>query len=416
MAERAAHGQTGDEYAEPIVNIDMFSGPVVNWIQTEVNRNEVKRLFRQFIINFRDENHEKFYQKRIALMCSENRKNLDVSYNDIGQCAQNIAIWLADHPIPFLEILDEVALKVTEELFPNYKRICDEIHVRITDLPIDDHIRELREMHLSKLIRVSGVVTRRTDVFPQLKVVKFNCVKCNQSTVPILHKADDRDARPPARCSGCDSSGPFRINQEQTIYRNFQRITLQESPGSVPAGRVPRSKEVILVNDLIDCCRPGEEIEITGVYKNQFDTSLNTRNGFPVFSTIIEANYVRKSKDVFNLDLTDEDILKIREYSSKPNIYEILVNSIAPSIHGHRDIKSALALSLFGGTQKNADKGRHRLRGDINVLILGDPGTAKSQFLKYTQKIAPRAVYATGKGASSVGLTASVQKDPITRE
>ncbi len=156
--------------------------------------------------------------------------------------------------------------------------------------------------------------------------------------------------------------------------------------------------------------------EITGVYRNNFDASLNSKNGFPVFSTILEANHVNKKEDQFAaFRLTEDDEKEIRALARDERIRKRIVKSIAPSIYGHEDIKTALALSLFGGVSKDI-KRKHRIRGDINVLLLGDPGTAKSQFLKYVEKTAHRSVFATGQGASAVGLTASVRKDPITRE
>lgn len=156
--------------------------------------------------------------------------------------------------------------------------------------------------------------------------------------------------------------------------------------------------------------------EVTGVYRNNFDAALNAKNGFPVFSTVIEANHINKEEDLFAaFRLTEEDEREIRALAHDERIRKRIIKSIAPSIYGHDDIKTALALSLFGGVSKDINH-KHRIRGDINVLLLGDPGTAKSQFLKYVEKTAHRSVFATGQGASAVGLTASVRKDPITRE
>jgi len=168
---------------------------------------------------------------------------------------------------------------------------------------------------------------------------------------------------------------------------------------------------------LIDMAKPGDEIEVTGTYTNNFEASLNTRSqGFPVFTTYIEANYIKRTTDLYSSDnLTDEDRDDIRKLSRDPKIVKRIIKSIAPSIHGHEDIKLGIALALFGGQEKFV-KGKTRLRGDINMLLLGDPGVAKSQFLKYTQNTAGRAVYTTGKGASAVGLTAAVHKDPVTGE
>ena len=201
----------------------------------------------------------------------------------------------------------------------------------------------------------------------------------------------------PSICSSCQAAGPFKLNSQKTEYGNYQKITLQESPGSVPPGRVPRYKDVILLGDLIDIARPGDEIEVTGIYVHTSSALSKDRSGFPVFSTIIEANCVVKKGGDSNAGLTDEDLRAIRRLSQDPQIMERILRSVAPSIYGHRHVKTALALSLFGGcAQECGSMGTHRVRGDINVLLLGDPGTAKSQLLKYAEKIAPRAVYTTG--------------------
>ena len=156
--------------------------------------------------------------------------------------------------------------------------------------------------------------------------------------------------------------------------------------------------------------------EVTGVYRNNFDASLNSRNGFPVFSTIIEANHVNKKEDLFAaFRLSEEDEREMRNLAKDERIRKRIIKSIAPSIYGHEDIKTAIALSLFSGVPKDINH-KLRIRGDINILLLGDPGTAKSQFLKYVEKTAHRSIFATGQGASAVGLTASVRKDPVTRE
>ncbi|CAN6483834.1 unnamed protein product [Victoria cruziana] len=310
--------------------------------------------------------------------------------------------------------MEEVAQKVVFELHINYKKIHPKVYVRITNLPVFDQIRNIRQVHLNTLIRIGGVVTRRSGVFPQLQQVKYDCNKCGAVLGPFFQNSYSEVKV--GSCPECQSKGPFTVNIEQTVYRNYQKLTLQESPGTVPAGRLPRYKEVILLNDLIDCARPGEEIEVTGIYTNNFDWSLNTKNGFPVFATIIEANYVTKKQDLFSAyKLTEDDKAEIEKLAKDPRIGERIIKSIAPSIYGHEDIKTAIALAMFGAQEKNV-KGKHRLRGDINVLLLGDPGTAKSQFLKYVEKTGQRAVYTTGKGASAVGLTAAVHKDPVTRE
>lgn len=407
----------GDGEAEAGDHVDLqdVKGPLREWVQLEAPRREIIRQFRQFLNLFVDASNEPVYPAAISRMAANNESSLHVNYVHLSQSTPLLAIWVADVPKEMLEIFDECARDVVFAMYPQYSQVTDEIHVRVTKLPIVDSLRELRQVHLNALIKVSGVVTRRTSVFPQLKLVRFNCLKCGYLTAPMAQNSTE-EVRP-GSCPECQSKGPFAVNSEKTVYRNFQKLTLQESPGSVPAGRVPRQKDVILLYDLIDSARPGEEVEVTGVYSNQYDAGLNLRQGFPVFATVIEANHVVKKgeRSDGDADLTDEDRAEIVALSKRPDVAELVFRSVAPSIFGHDNIKTALALSMFGGVSKQLAN-RHRLRGDINVLIMGDPGVAKSQFLKYVEKTAPRAVYTTGKGASAVGLTAAVRLDPMTRE
>lgn len=430
---------------EEEVNLEAFDVPLREWIAQDRTRRELQRKFRRFLMTFnRDAIEEDMvqpqskkrkkpnlvYEDRIKNMCSNNLATLEVSYMDLMTKEPTIAIWLADAPRDMLEVLNDAATKHVLRIFPSYREIQDEIHIRITDTPITDSLRVLRKGHLDTLIKVTGVVTRRSSVYPQLKTAYFECVRCKNIMGP--HNVDERsmmsssgpdgsakDAatlHTPSICSSCDSGGPFRFNSARSGYRNYQRINLQETPGSVPPGRVPRTKEVILTNDLIDVARPGEEIEITGIYSHTYDYHLTQKSGFPVFSTFIFANHIRRKEDASAaINLSDADKAEILELAADPRIGERIVESIAPSIYGHKHVKMALAMSLFGAVAKNVND-KHRIRGDINILLLGDPGTAKSQMLKYAEKTAPRAVYSTGKGASAVGLTASVHKDPITKE
>ncbi|KAJ0101307.1 hypothetical protein Patl1_05630 [Pistacia atlantica] len=392
-------------------------GTLREWVTRDEVRRFIAKKFREFLLTYvsaKSEQGDFVYVRLINEMVSANKCSLEIDYKQFIYVHPNIAIWLADAPQSVLDVMEEVARKVVFDLHPNYKNIHQKIYVRITNLPVYDQIRNIRQIHLNTMIRIGGVVTRRSGVFPQLQQVKYDCNKCGAILGPFFQNSYSEVKV--GSCPECQSKGPFTVNIEQTIYRNYQKLTLQESPGIVPAGRLPRYKEVILLNDLIDCARPGEEIEVTGVYTNNFDLSLNTKNGFPVFSTVVEANHVTKKHDLFSAyKLTQEDKEEIEKLSKDPRIGERIIKSIAPSIYGHEDIKTALALAMFGGQEKNVE-GKHRLRGDINVLLLGDPGTAKSQFLKYVEKTGQRAVYTTGKGASAVGLTAAVHKDPVTRE
>merc|ERR1711920_793289 len=191
---------------------------------------------------------------------------------------------------------------------------------------------------------------------------------------------------------------------------NHQKVSLQESPGSVEPGKMPRSKDIVLTGDMVDSVRPGDELVLTGVYKCLYDAAINARTCFPVFRTEINAVHVHRRGDVKLIEITEDKQQEILKLSQDPNIRERFISSMAPSIYGMKHVKTAIATSMMGG-QPKITAGKHRIRGDINALIVGDPGLAKSQFLKYVEQTFPRAVYTTGKGASAVGLTAAVTRD-----
>ncbi|KAL0036084.1 hypothetical protein WJX79_002039 [Trebouxia sp. C0005] len=378
---------------EVLGDLDMpfedIKGPLSNWVKTESIQRQIQLRFRAFLDQYRDENNSLVYKPRIRDMCIDGQQSLLVDLDQLALVQTDITIWLQCQPKIVMELLHQVAKEVVLLEYPEYENIHKDIFVRV-EATIEENIRDLRQHHLNSLIRCSFVVG------------------------PFFQNTENEIKV--GACPSCQSQGPFELNVAETVYRNYQKITVQESPGTVPAGRLPRHKEVVLLHDLINRARPGEEVMVTGVYVNTYDATLNARNGFPVFSTQVEANWLSKSEDKYaSFRLTDEDKDEINRLSKDPNIAQKICKSIAPSIYGHDNIKKGVAMALFGGQEKHPG-GKHRLRGDINLLLLGDPGTAKSQFLKYVEKVAQRAVYTTGKGASAVGLTASVQKDPITRE
>ncbi|CAP92617.1 MCM DNA helicase complex subunit [Penicillium rubens] len=393
---------------------DVKAANITDWVTQPQVLRSIYREFKAFLTEFIDPTGQSVYGNRIKTLGEVNSASLEVSYAHLSETKAALSYFLANEPTEVLKVFDQVALDVTLFHYPQYHDIHNEIHVRITDVPIIYTLRQLRQSHLNCLIRVGGVVTRRTGVFPQLKYVMFLCQKCGITLGPFQQEASAEVKI--SFCQNCQSRGPFTVNSEKTVYRNYQKLTLQESPGSVPAGRLPRQREVVLLADLIDSAKPGDEIEITGVYRNSYNAQLNNKNGFPVFATVIEANHVVKAHDqLAGFNLTEEDEREIRALSRDPDIVDKIVRSMAPSIYGHQDVKTAVALSLFGGVSKQA-QGKMNIRGDINVLLLGDPGTAKSQVLKFVEKTAHRAVFATGQGASAVGLTASVRRDPLTSE
>ncbi|KAG5894081.1 hypothetical protein JTB14_003938 [Gonioctena quinquepunctata] len=395
-AEKAATGEVDDsEMIESIENLEDTKGySIKEWVIMMGPRTEIANRFKNFLRTFVNNRGQYVYKEKIRRMCENNQSSFSVEFPNLANKEHVLAYFLPEAPFPMLEIFDEVAKDIVLSMYPK--------------------LRTFRKLHVNQLVRTLGVVTATTGVLPQLSIVKFDCNKCGFILGPFTQSQDSEVQ--PGVCPECQSRGPFMINMEQTVYRNYQKITLQESPGRIPAGRVPRSKDCVLLADLCDRCKPGDEVDITGIYTNTYDGSLNTDYGFPVFSTVIFANHliVKDCKQIVQ-SLTDDDINSIIKMSKDHRIADRIITSIAPSIYGHEYIKRALALTLFGGESKNPGA-KHKVRGDINVLICGDPGTAKSQFLKFVEKIAPRAVFTTGQGASAVGLTAYVRRNPTSRE
>lgn len=201
-------------------------------------------------------------------------------------------------------------------------------------------------------------------------------------------------------------------------YRDHQTISIQEMPERAPAGQLPRGVDVIMDDDLVDKVKPGDRIQLVGIYR-----SLGNRNagsGSATFRTLILANNAialssKSGGGIAQATITDTDIREINKISKRKNVFELLSQSLAPSIYGHDHIKKAILLMLLGGMEKNLDNGTH-LRGDINILMVGDPSTAKSQLLRFVLNTAPLAIATTGRGSSGVGLTAAVTSDKETGE
>ena len=406
--------QEAEGYEEEVnyLDIEETKGNITEWLQQPRTIKFIRQQFQSFLRNFKDDKGVDVYEQRITEMCSNNKQSLEVTYTHLSLKIPTLAIWVAECPSLTLPIFNEVAFELVTEVFPAYENIYKQVYVRIKDLPIEDNLRDLRQIHLNALIKIKGVVTKRTGIYPQLKKVFYFC-KCGERKGPIY--ITDKDEINLGSCYRCHSTGPYTPDSSEVEYSNYQKITIQETPGTVPPGRVPRQKEVIVQGDLVDTARPGDEVEITGIYTSKFDYNMNVQHGFPIFNTHIDANFIKRLHDINHNTLTEDEIMEIRKLSKSPNIAKRLINSIAPSIHGHNYIKTAISLAMFGGEPKDV-QGKHKIRGDINVLLLGDPGTAKSQFLKYVEKTFHRVVYTTGKGASAVGLTAGVIRDPITRE
>lgn len=359
------------------------------------------------------------YREAINRLAEENKSSFGFDFQDLVAHQPILANLLIQSPREMIQLFEQQADELINLCYPNYHNISDKVNVRFHNVGNQVALMDLRHEHMDRFMSIHGVVVRRSAIYPKLQTAVYQCTRCNTHLPGVQQQLIGNTQLPHMRCPQPDcQSKSLRLSQVQSIFHNFQKLTIQEAPGTVQAGRIPRQVDVVVFDDLIDACTPGEEVEVIGYLHLIPDTHMNKQTGFPIYNTTLVANNIlkKKSKSFSQNDgLSEFDIKDIHEISQWPNIQDILIRSIAPSIYGHYDIKTAIACSLFAGVAKELES-KARLRGDINVLLVGDPGVAKSQFLKYTEHIGHRAVYTTGKGASAVGLTATVQRDKLTGE
>ena len=280
--------------------------------------------------------------------------------------------------------------------------------------------RTLSSNHLNHMVSIEGIVTRCSLIRPKVvKSIHYNEKK------NIFHFREYRDQ---TMTNGVTTSSVYPQQDDEgnpllteygfCTYRDNQTISIQEMPERAPAGQLPRGVDVILDDDLVDKMKPGDRVQLVGIFRTL--GNRNTNHNSALFKTIILANNVvllssKASGGVATATITDTDIRNINKISKKKNLFELLSQSLAPSIFGHDYIKKAILLMLLGGMEKNLENGTH-LRGDINILMVGDPSTAKSQLLRFVLNTAPLAIATTGRGSSGVGLTAAVTSDKETGE
>lgn len=267
-------------------------------------------------------------------------------------------------------------------------------------------IRDLRSSHISKFVAIEGIVRKVTEVRPRVISAAFRCLNCRNI---INLPQDDATLRYPYECR-CGGKR-FQLIPERSVSIDSQRVKIQEYPENLRGGEQPQSIDVVLEGDLTGLINPGDRVIINGIVRAKprgIQQRLLTH-----MDLYIEGNSIEMLQQEYEeFEITEKDKEEIIRLANSDDIYERVVRTIAPSIYGHEDIKLAIALQLFGGVAKKLPDGTE-IRGDIHILLVGDPGVAKSQLLKYVHRIAPRSVYTTGKGTTSAGLTATAVRDEI---
>lgn len=347
-------------------------------------------------------------------------------------------------PAPSSELGSDAAAATTTQAGPEIPDLVEEVEMRtykVMPFGLDKSVnmRDLDPADIDKLISIKGLVIRTTPVIPDMKEAFFKCTVCNHTVYVSIDRGKIAE---PTECprTACKSKDSMQIVHNRCIFADKQVIKLQETPDSVPDGQTPHSVSLCAYDELVDVCKAGDRIEVTGIFRsNPVRINPRQRTVKSLFKTYVDVLHIQKvDKRKLGIDIstieqelaeqvagdaeqarkiTAEEEAKIKEVAARNDIYELLARSLAPSIYETDDVKKGILLQLFGGTNKSFQKGGSpRYRGDINILLCGDPSTAKSQLLQYVHKIAPRGVYTSGKGSSAVGLTAYVTRDPESKQ
>ncbi|HYA10709.1 MAG TPA: minichromosome maintenance protein MCM [Thermoplasmata archaeon] len=344
-------------------------------------------------------------------------RSLEIAFASIDGADTALADLLLERP-------EEVLLagvRAMRELLPVSGPDAEGLRLRVLGLPSTAVrlVREIRESDLNRLIAVDGVVRRVSEVRPQIRDAVFECVACRTK----FHEPQDESSlvfREPLECpesqGGCGKAQGrtrFRLVPEESTYVDAQRIEVQERPETLKHGAHPQGLSVLLVEDLAGKVLPGNRIVLNGVLKS-FQRASAARGGVvrnTTFDVMVLANsFESKSLEYTEIEIGPQDVTLIEKFRGDPTVVDKIVMSLAPTIKGMEEEKEAIALQLFGGVLKTHADGV-RVRGDIHVLLVGDPGVAKSQLLRYISQVAPRGIYTSGKGTTAAGLTAAAVKD-----
>lgn len=336
------------------------------------------------------------------------RKSIYVDYEDLDMYNTDFAVYVLDDPDHCLELAE----KVVKEAMPPSWDAKNKVNVRIRKLPRDMKvgIRKLRAKHLGKLVAVDGLVKRVTKVAPKMTYALFRCARCGAE---VWQEQDGMVLQEPLMCpnpnGNCNKqANRFILDEAQSIYIDTQKVDIQESPEGLKGGAQPERLTAYVNDDISGSVYPGNRITLNGIIRSAEKTERVKTTVFETYMDVVSIDLEQQEYD--EIQITPEDEQNIKVMSKDPNLFDDIVKSISPTIYGMKEVKQAIALQLFGGCRKTMDDGSI-LRGDIHILLCGDPGVAKSQILRYMASLAPRGIYASGKSSSGAGLTAAAVKD-----
>ncbi|KAJ1858264.1 MCM DNA helicase complex subunit [Coemansia sp. RSA 1822] len=426
---------------------------------TIVQVRDVMATFKDFLLHFtaahrapaehsmtESELQEPVYPGLIQRMYETEIMQLNVDAQNLLAYAPAHGLYrqVANYPQEVLPIMDYVLAELYLEQHPDASLESAEPKVRVYNLGKNTNMRELNPADLDKLVSVRGMMVRASAVIPDMQKAFYRCTQCEWATTVGLDKGV---IAAPAQCgnSACLAKDAVELVPARSTYADKQLTRLQETPEAIPDGQTPHTVTLVAHAELVDAARPGDRLEITGIYRGEpVRVNPRQRTVQALYRTFIDVVHVRRlgrgrTPAVQGLDVaaavedaqrggadaeadadaefSEHEETEFKRWARDARLLDTLARSVAPGIHGMDDVKRGLLLQLFGGVRKQFDRaGAPRSRGDINVLLVGDPGVSKSQLLSAVHALAPRGVYTSGKGSSAVGLTAYVTRDPDTRQ
>ncbi len=372
---------------------------------------------KDFLIRFKDKSGSYKYVEQIDEMMPKSAKFIIVDYNDLV-VEPEIEIIFTTEPDRILNAFSRAIKEALQTRFPDYaEKIKDEVRVRLVNYPLQRSLRQINAETIGNIASVSGMVVRASEVKPLAKELVFVCPDEHQTKVIQLR---GMDVKIPIVCDNPSCKHrDFELKPEASKFIDFQILRLQELPEDLPPGQLPHYIDVTIRQDLVDNARPGDRIILTGIVRVEQESIAGiTRGHSGLYRLRIEGNNIeflggrgsKTSRKIVREEVSPEDEKMIKTLSESPNVYQRLIDSFAPHIQGQSLIKEAILLLIVGSTQRLLGDGS-KIRGDINIFLVGDPGTAKSEMLKFCARIAPRGLYTSGRGSTAAGLTAAVVRD-----
>ncbi len=370
----------------------------------EMNKAEQMKRFQDLF--------ETIYLSRLNDQISKGKNFLFVDFSDLMKFDPELASNVLDFPKDGIKAA-EIAIANID--LPTQAEIDKSFRIRFFNLPPTQHIqiKNIRSEHLDRFVEIQGIVRQKSDVRPIATTAVFECPSCGHEITVM--QFEEKFAEP--KMCGCGRKGKFLLVQKNLV--DAQRLVLEEAPDNLDGGEQPKRMNIILKEDLVSPLserqtNPGSRVIITGMIK-EVPITLRSGGQSTSFDIVIEGNYIEGNDEDFDqLVISPEEQEAINNLSQDKELMDKMVQSVAPSIYGHELVKEACVFQMLGGVQKKRDDG-NTSRGDIHILLIGDPGSGKSQLLKRMATIAPKARFVSGKGASGAGLTASVVKDEFLK-